>query len=187
MYRWAREEFDQRLALFAVFVYAILPYHILQIYQKQLFSEFAATAILPFCFHFVTRIVRYKTWQDGLLLSVSLSALILTHLPLTVLGIISLALYCLVIIEWKSAWRTFIILFCAGILSLLTTSFYWVMLISESGFTQMHDPQFSQGIYNYRQYLFPIIYSGAEHYWARLLWLFDIPLLLTFLFLLLPG
>jgi branched-subunit amino acid transport protein len=44
--------------------YAIVPQHLSEVFQFFLFAEFAAWAVIPFCFLFVTRICRKGKWID---------------------------------------------------------------------------------------------------------------------------
>src|SRR5437588_9661638 len=82
--------------MWAGILYALAPYRLNEVYQASLLSEYAACSILPFAFAFVERICRKKSKYDVFGLAGSYGLLILTHLPLTVIGSLSLALYALV-------------------------------------------------------------------------------------------
>src|SRR5262249_16245863 len=56
VYFWAREWFSQTASLAAAIAYIFIPYHANEIYNAFTYAEFAAAAILPFCFLFVTRV-----------------------------------------------------------------------------------------------------------------------------------
>ena len=95
-YFWARNILDPKLAMWAGILYALAPYRLNEVYQASLLSEYAACAILPFAFAFVERICRKKSKYDVFGLAGAYGLLILMHLPLTVIGSLSLALYALV-------------------------------------------------------------------------------------------
>src|SRR5947208_10366547 len=77
-------------------LYALAPYRLNEVYQASLLSEYAACSILPFAFAFVERLCRKKSKYDVFGLAGAYGLLILTHLPLTVIGSMSLVLYALV-------------------------------------------------------------------------------------------
>src|SRR6476469_4173101 len=68
---WAREEFSGSQSLLAAALFIFAPYHVNQIYNNFLYAEFAASAVIPFCFLFVTRVCRRGKIGDVLGLSVS--------------------------------------------------------------------------------------------------------------------
>src|SRR5260370_23254301 len=96
VYFWASSFFEPKIAMWAGILYTIAPYHLNEIYQASLLSEYAACSILPFAFAFVERICRKRNKYDVFGLAAAYGLLILTHLPLTVIGSLSLALYALV-------------------------------------------------------------------------------------------
>ena len=95
-YFWARSVLNPKLAMWAGILYALAPYRLNEVYQASLLSEYAACSILPFAFAFVERLCRKKSKYDVFGLAGAYGLLILTHLPLTVIGSLSLALYALV-------------------------------------------------------------------------------------------
>lgn len=186
VYFWTKGFLSRGYAAFAAILYAVMPYHLLQIYQFQLFSEFAASAILPFCFLFATRLIRGGKTSDMLWLAVSVSLLILTHIPSTLIGLMGLGIYCLLFMDWKVAVRTITRLAGSSLIALGATSFYWLRVVTEVDWVRHNTAEYSTGFYDYHRHLFPLIYSFGDWYWQRLLWLLDVPIILTFLFLI-PG
>lgn len=182
VYFWSREWLEKPQAAAAGIVYAVVPYHLLQIYQAFLFAEFAAAAILPFCFLFATRIVKNGRFSDTVLFAISFSALVLTHIPSTIIGSISLGIYILLLPDLKRFGRTASRFAIALTLSLLATSFYWLRLLTELSWVKHNLPQFyGAGYYNYTRYFFPMFMGSRELYIQRSLWTFDIVIVLTFL------
>src|SRR6185503_9853700 len=47
----------KRLGKIAAILYAVMPFPVAEIYQYSLYAEFAAGAIIPFCFYFTARIL----------------------------------------------------------------------------------------------------------------------------------
>jgi len=187
LYYWSREYLSRPWSAFAALLFATMPYHLMQIYVYVLLAEFAAAALLCFCFLFATRVINRGRALDVLLLSISYALLILTHLPSTIIGSICLGIYCLFLIDWKK-WTTFIPrLAIAVCLSLSSTAFYLVRLVTELTWVQHNEPHYyAVGIYDYSQYLFPMILNTEERIWKKMVILVDIPIFLTFLFLLPP-
>ncbi len=98
-----------------------------------------------------------------------------------------LGIYCLALIDrrnWKPA--VFKLAISFGI-TMSATAFYVVRLVTELNWVQHSDPHYyATGIYDYRQYLFPMILNTEERLWKKMVLLVDIPTLLTFLFLVPP-
>lgn len=131
VYLWAKTLFSSKVAFWAGAIYTIAPYHLNQFYQASFLAEYAGSAVLPFVFAFTERVLRAGRMRDLAGLSLSYSLLILTHLPLTVIGSISLFVYALLIIRKPAAKTQFVQLTVAVLLSLLTTAFYWVTVVAE--------------------------------------------------------
>jgi hypothetical protein len=187
VYYWAREYLNHAWSAFASLLFATMPYHLMQIYVYMLLAEFAAAAVLSFCFLFATRVINRGLKSDVVLLGISFALLILTHLPSTIIGSVCLGIYCLFLIDWNK-WRSSVLnLGIAVCLSLASTAFYSVRVITELSWVQHSDPHYyAIGIYDYSQYLFPMILNTQERIWKKMVILVDIPIFLTFLFLLPP-
>src|ERR1044072_3791924 len=104
-YCWARHFAEPKVAMLAGVLYLIAPYHINELYQASFLSEYAACAVLPFAFMFVERICRQNKTRDMAGLSAAFAVLILTHLPLTVIGSLALLVYSLIRLE-KKTWAS---------------------------------------------------------------------------------
>lgn len=131
MYFWTRSILSESSAVWAASLYALAPYHVNQLYQAFLFAEFAGAAVLPFAFGFVERICRRGRYRDVAGLAATYSLLILTHLPLAVIGSLSLAIYGLARID-KRDWRRCLRSLCiAALLGLAASSVYWARMVAE--------------------------------------------------------
>lgn len=183
VYFWAREWFPEKSSFFASVLYIFAPYHALQLYGAFLYAEFAAAAILPFCFLFVTRICRRGHLPDVLSLAISFGLLVFTHLPLTIIGSLALFIYVLVSIKFKVFSAPSYKLLAGVILGLAASSFQWVKVITEMKWVNHTASNYSQiGSYDYRQnflFSFPYLYGFETD--SRNLWLLDSSVLITFL------
>ncbi len=130
-YFWARAFCPPKIAMWAGILYTIAPYHLNELYQASLLSEYAACAILPFAFAFTERVCRDRKAVDVAGLAAAFALLVLTHLPLTVVGTISLAIYAALRIERKE-FLSIMIRWVAGIgLGLAASAFFWTTMLAE--------------------------------------------------------
>ena len=130
-YFWARAFSSPKIAMWAGLLYTIAPYHLNELYQASLLSEYAACAILPFTFAFTERVCRDRRVSDVAGLAASYAALVLTHLPLTVIGSISLLIYAALRIEREKFLST-VIRFAVGFgLGLAASAFFWTTMLAE--------------------------------------------------------
>ncbi|MEP6849247.1 MAG: 6-pyruvoyl-tetrahydropterin synthase-related protein [Acidobacteriota bacterium] len=187
IYFWAKEYLEAPASAIAAILFATMPYHLTELYVYVLLAEFAAISVLPFCFLFATRVIRYGRPLDVLLFALAYSTLILTHLPSIIIGSIGLGIYCLCIIDWANFWKPVLNFAVAFGITLSATAFYLVRLVTEVNWVKHNESQFfATDIYNYRQYLFPMILNPDPRFWKKMVLLVDIPTFLTFLFLLPP-
>lgn len=148
VYLWAREIVSPRPALIAALIYAVMPYRLNQAYLVFFYGELAGSAILPFCFAFLARVVReqknieienFSQTKNHLLtpnvigLAVSFAVLILTHLPLTLIVSFALVMYGLANtkLDLKYNLSYFSRLAVAVFLALISTSFFWIKVVQE--------------------------------------------------------
>lgn len=186
-YLWAREWFGKQASLCAAVIYILMPYHVNQIYNAFTYAEFAASAILPFCFLFTTRICRKGNFKDVVGLSVFFALLVLTHLPMTVIGSMALLVYALASLEKSRLVSTLAKLFCSVFIGLSASAFYWVRMISELNFVKHSTEEFTSQFYDFHiNFLVAFLYVPVSSYNDRSLWFADLMLLIT-LALILPG
>ncbi len=131
MYFWTRSMLSESSAMWAAILYALAPYHVNQLYQAFLLAEFAGAAVLPFAFGFVERVCRRGRYSDIAGLAATYAFLILTHLPLAVMGSLALAIYSLARIERREWRRCLLRLGSAALFGLAASSIYWVRMIGE--------------------------------------------------------
>lgn len=179
VYLWVKEFGSRTEAGFAGMLYAVMPYHVLQIYDFSLYSEFAASAILPFCFLFATKLVKSENRWDIVGLGVSSSLLILTHLPSSLVGLSGLGVYSVLMIDWRSPAKQVLKLAFAGLLAVACSAFYLVRLITEINFVKHNSAEFSTGFYDHERHFFPLINHFGETYWLEYIWVIDVVIVLT--------
>jgi uncharacterized membrane protein len=180
VYFWAKQWLSPWQAAFTAILYGIIPYHSAQIYQYLLYAEFAAAGILPFCFLFATRIIRNGKFTDVVLFSISFSVLLLTHIPLTIIGSTGLAVYTLLLIDWKQSKKTIVNFLIAFGLSLSATAFHWLRAVTEINWVKHNSPQYyANGYYDFKKYFFPLIYSAGDAYERKILWHIDVTIIFS--------
>ncbi len=187
IYLWAKEELSPQQAIIAAAIYTFAPYHLNQIYNNFLFAEFSATAIIPFCFLFLTRVCRKNNKFDVLGLAVFYAFLILTHLPLTIISSLTLGIYGLLLLRKETFLRVAAKLFIAVGTALTLSSFYWLRMVSELDWVKHASPQYSSNIWDYR-INFLLKPENILNFQTDVLclWLADI-MLLAILFVSLPS
>lgn len=110
-------------ATFASVIYTMIPFPLLEFCTFFLVAEFIAGAIVPFCFLFALRVCRRRKAIDILLLGLSLSALVLSHIPATILSGISLVIFVLFLLDWRNPIKVILRQCCGIIFALLATAF----------------------------------------------------------------
>lgn len=150
-----REGMPREMSLAAAAIYTFAPYHLNEIYNNFLLAEFGATAVLPFCFLFVARVCRQGGWRNSAGLAAAYGLLILTHLPLTIIGSITLALFALFMIEREKAFRSLLQLLISVGGGLILSSFYWVRMVRELSWLKHSDPVYFSDLFSFeRNFLF---------------------------------
>ena len=131
MYFWTRSILSESSAMWAAILYALAPYHVNELYQAFLLAEFAGASVLPFAFGFVERLCRRRRWSYAAGLAATYALLVLTHLPLAVIGSLALAVYALARVERKHWKKTLSLLGDSAMLGLAASSFYWSRMLAE--------------------------------------------------------
>jgi len=156
-YFWARTIFNPSIAMWTGILYTLAPYRLNELYQASLLSEYAACSILPFVFCFVERVSRRKNVFDVVGLAACYALLILTHLPIAVIGSIALAAYALLRIERKSMLPTIARLAVGVTLGLAASSFFWTSMLAELSWIKGN----SAGLNPYYDYRLNFLFSPS--------------------------
>jgi hypothetical protein len=187
VYLWVRDEIGDEAALIAAGLYTFAPHHLNLIYTNALMAEFFASAVLPFCFLFLTRVIRSGGWLDVVGMTISYSLLVLTHLPTTIIGTIALALFTLVLVRVKGSAGVLVRLLAAGVLSAAMTSFYWLRMITELDWVKHSSEKYFSNTWDYKAnfLLLPGHFTSAADQ-ALNLWLADL-MLIAMILLIVPA
>ncbi|MFV0387510.1 MAG: 6-pyruvoyl-tetrahydropterin synthase-related protein [Pyrinomonadaceae bacterium] len=162
LYRLARIWLPQTAALTASLVYLLIPYHLNQIYITFAYAEFVAAAILPFCFAYAYICVRRSKHTDVLLLVLFLSLLVLSHIPMLLVGSFGLFIFVLAILDYKNPLPGIAKCAAAVACTLALTSFYWVKVLTEMEWINHSQIQYSSGHYQYSSNFFPLMVSSVR-------------------------
>src|ERR1044072_2190825 len=108
IYFWARTLLPSSQAMWVGLFYALAPYHLNQLYQATMLAEWAGGAVLPFVFPLLERVCAHGRRRDVAGLAGCYALLVLTHLPLTVIGSLALVVYALVRVEAARRVRTLV-------------------------------------------------------------------------------
>lgn len=151
-YLWCRERFGPAAALAGAVVFVAAPYHVNQVYNAFTYAEFAATAFLPFCFLFADRLSREAKFFNFAGLGIAYSMLVLTNLPVAVIGTFALGVYTLASLPRQGAIRTLLRFGGAYALGAALSSFYWIKVLTEMSWINHSTDTYSSGseLYNYR-------------------------------------
>ncbi len=131
VYIWARAIGAGKFAVWAGILFAIAPYHLNQFFQSFMLAEYAGTVVLAFAFAFTERVCRSRRPRDIAGLAAAYGLLILTHLPLAVIGSIALLTYSVFRLDAGKRLLTFGCLSLSMVLGLLASASYWSTMLSE--------------------------------------------------------
>jgi hypothetical protein len=142
VYLLASEEIQGARPLLAAAIYIFAPYHLNEIYNNFLFAEFAATAVLPFCLLYISRLCRGGGWRNAAGLAVSYALLVLCHLPLAIIGSVAFVIFAAFLLKKENFGRTLGYLSISAAGGLVLSSFYWVRMVLELGFVKHSSPAY---------------------------------------------
>lgn len=127
----AGEFMGSRESLAAAIFFVVSPYHVSEIFTTFFYAQYAGAAVLVFALLFTARICRNGNWSDAAALGAAYGLLILTHLPLAIIGSLSLPVFAIFLIR-RDQLRVPLTRLAAGAAAgLALTSFYWIKLIYE--------------------------------------------------------
>jgi uncharacterized membrane protein len=169
VYFWTRSFLSANAALCAGLFFLVTPYHANELYQASLLPEYAACSLLPFSFAFLELLCQAGKARYITGLAASYAILVLTHLPLTVIGSIALSIYALFRIKKSDYLKSFFRIILAVLLGLAASTFYWVTMVAELPWMRGNkiNPQLW---FDYRyNFLFGKSVDGATTWWATVL------------------
>jgi 6-pyruvoyl-tetrahydropterin synthase related domain len=131
VYLWAGNFYDPRIAMWAGVIYIFMPYRINELYQSSLLAEYAAAAVLPFVFAFAEKVCREGGRRNVAGLAASYALLVLTNLPMTIIGSYALAVYVILRVDRKNLWPALARFAGAMALGLAASACFWVTVVAE--------------------------------------------------------
>jgi hypothetical protein len=149
VYLWTRAYVSPTYATFAAICYAFVPYRLNEIYQASLLAEYFASAVLPFVFAFIVRLCRKSRPIDMAGLAMSYALLVLSNLPLAVIGSLSALFFAFLQLDKDRLFKQVAVLAVSVILGLGLSAFFWVGMISELSWIKGNDVS-SNVYYDYR-------------------------------------
>lgn len=131
VYLWTREFASSEIAMLAGIFFAVAPYRLNQFFQATLLAEYAGAAVLPFVFAFAVRLCRKGEPKNVAAVAAAYALLVLTHLPLAVIGSIALVAYALLSLEKGRRLRTLAQLALAIGIGFAASASYWTTTLAE--------------------------------------------------------
>lgn len=131
VYLWLSPLIERRYAVLAALVYIFAPFHANEMYQAGMYAQYAAACVLPFVFAFTERIVADRRWRDAGGLGISYGMLVLSNLPLALLGSVAVGIYVLVRFAQAFTWRSLYQLAAGTLSGLAFSSCYWLPMLIE--------------------------------------------------------
>jgi uncharacterized membrane protein len=131
MYLWASALIEPRYAVLAALLYILTPFHANEMYQAGMYAQYAAASVLPFVFAFTERIIANHRWRDAGGLGLSYGMLILSNLPLALLGSVAVSIYVVVRLAQTFTWRSLYQLVAGALSGLAFSSCYWLPMLIE--------------------------------------------------------
>jgi uncharacterized membrane protein len=185
IYGWTRTLFSSSTALWASTLFTLAPYHLNQFYQASMLAEFAACSVLPFVFWFVERTCQKRSLQNVAGLAIAYSLLILTHLPLAVIGSLALLVYGLIRLQSPNYKSQIAALGTAVGLGLLASACYWVTMIAEKNWIRADSIQADPSVDYRKNFLFSTFSpDNLNVWWMNILVLFSLAMFCPALLLL---
>jgi hypothetical protein len=161
VYYWARWWISPKESAIAAMFYAIAPYHLSQLYSFSFFyADFAAAAVLPFCFAYLIRVLERESKSDIIGLAIAYAALVLTHLPMTLIGSLSLAVLALSFLRQGKILNQIARSSAAIVLGLAASSFYWFRMVGEMSWLNHATDRYSSGHYYFANRFFPLYFHA---------------------------
>lgn len=161
VYYWARWWLSPKESAIAAVFYAIAPYHLSQIYSFSFFyADFAAAGVLPFCFAYLIRVLEREKKSDIVGLATAYAALVLTHLPMTLIGSLGMAVFAVPLLRKEKIFHQTVKASIAIILGLLASSFYWYRMLSEMSWLNHATERYSSGHYYFANRFFPLYFHA---------------------------
>ena len=157
MYVWLRVHVNKLPAFIAAFLFAYAPYRINDIYARGSLAENTAFMFIPLVSYQIYKLMKYPGLRNSILLTVCLSALIISH---PFMGVIFSLFFITYILALHLTRKKILFLTLSLFFSLMLTAFYIVPLLFENKYTHYDISPFNGNGYwsqfiNLKQMLVP--------------------------------
>jgi len=142
-YLWMRDHTLRHRAILGACMYALAPYHFVNLFVRGDIGEIFAYMILPLIGMYTDRLGKKQRAENVLGLSVSLGLLILSHHGVSVIALPIFAAYA-AMVGWHNK-KTLALYAVAYLFSLWLSAFFWLPAFLEKGYVQ--NEMFSAQVY----------------------------------------
>jgi 4-amino-4-deoxy-L-arabinose transferase-like glycosyltransferase len=134
IYFWASSLITPKWAIVSAAIFCFLPFHVTELYTAFLFPQFAAAGFLALSLGCVERICQDRKHKHLYVagLGAACGLLILTNLPLAVIGSLALALYSVLRLRRDQLISQLSALLGGAILGLLSSGFFLIKVLTET-------------------------------------------------------
>jgi hypothetical protein len=127
-------------ATIAAVLFIFAHYHVNQLYNAFMFSEFTALSILPFAVFYAKRTCEEKNPLYVLKFGISVALIILSNLPMMVISAICVGLFVLFFLKGGDFLHQAARLLSGCLIALALSSFYWLRIIFELQWLNIYQP-----------------------------------------------
>ena len=177
---WASSLITRKWAVVSAAIFCFLPFHVTELFTAFMFPQFAAAGFLAFSLGFVERICQDSKGKYLYVagLGAAYGLLILTNLPLALIGSLALALYSGLRLRRDHPISQLSALMVGAILGLLSSGFFLIKVLTETKWLS-GDKNNYRGWYDYSNNF--LLTSGPE---GSSLWLLNLIAVVTLVALL---
>jgi hypothetical protein len=139
MHWFAREHFGVKGGLLAASLYVLFPYHFIDVFFRNAFSEFTALAIIPFVFYGLAKLLKGTSPDPAtaIVLAVSCTFFVMSHNLSVLMYAPLLCLYAFLAVAPTRQWGSLRTLIAPLALAFALTSFYTLPLVFERQFVPL--------------------------------------------------
>ncbi|RJQ26874.1 hypothetical protein C4577_02585 [Candidatus Parcubacteria bacterium] len=140
MYFWAKAEYGKVPGFVASIFYLFAPYHLVDMHFRVSVGEVISFTFIPFLFLFSKRTIETKKIKFVILVALSLTLLILSHISIALAVLPILAGYCFIVIRRKNqdSIKRLVFFLSSILLGIALSSYYLIPGILEVKYTWYH-------------------------------------------------
>ena len=166
MYLLVKELFGHLAGIVAAVFYVYAPYHSVDVYVRGAMNEAWGLVWFPLIFLYIYRLIKEKknTKKNLSLMAVSITALMLSHNPMTLIFAPLAILWALFWLWQEKAWPRIKQLIFAGVLAVGLAAFFFIPVVLESKF--VHVDTMMIGYFNYMAHFADIPQMFFSRFWG---------------------